>query len=214
MPVELIACPKCKGQGSEYDKNKWRCLKCGHRFIYTAPPTEVVTSQPTSVVVEVVTTSPAPTVTSAKPVERRIKRLFLLAAVLAVAAVMYFQWRGPQLGWPDNLDKTMAQAKAQDRKVVVFLKSFPIGTMEKNMVETTLSKPENKAALEKGHFLLVQVKKNLSGDFARRYKIDVDTSMLVISPDGGSFYKAEGFIGEVPFRSDFLTARLSEKAAE
>lgn len=152
--------------------------------------------------------------TPPKPAEKRTKRLFLLAAVLAVAAVLYFQWRGPQLDWPTDLDKTMAQAKAENRKVVVFLKSFPIGTMEKNMIETTLSKPENKAALEKGRFLMVQVKKDLSSDFARKHKIGVDTSMLVISPDGKSYHKAEGFIGEVPFRSDFLTERLSEKAAE
>jgi hypothetical protein len=149
-----------------------------------------------------------------KPADKRVKRLFLLVAVLAVAAVMYFQYRGPSLDWPTDLNKTMAQAKAEDRKVVVFLRSFPIGTLEKQMIETTLSKPENAAALEKGHFLTVQVKKNLSGDFARRYNIDVDTSMLVISPDGKSYHKEEGFIGEVPFRADFLTARLSETAAE
>ena len=149
-----------------------------------------------------------------KPAEKRTKRLFLLVAVLAVAAVMYFQWRGPSLNWPTDLDKTLAQAKAENRKVVVFLRSFPIGTLEKQMIETTLSKPENAAALEKGHFLTVQVKKDLSGDFARKYKIDVDTCMLVISPDGRSYHRHEGFIGEVPFRSDFLTAPLSETAAE
>lgn len=153
--------------------------------------------------------SPAP-----KPGEKRVKRLFLLVAVLAVAAVMYFQWRGPALDWPTDLDKTMAQAKAEDRKVVVFLRSFPIGALEKQMISTTLDKPENKAALEKGRFLPVQVKKDLSGDFARRYKIEVNTTMLVISPDGKSYCKAQDFIGEVPFRQEFLTARLAEKAAE
>lgn len=149
-----------------------------------------------------------------KPADKRVKRLFLLVIVLAMAAVMYIQYRGPQLPWPTDLDKTLAQAKAQDRKVVVFLRSSPIGATEKQMIETTLSKPENTAALEKGRFLTVQVKKDLASDFARRYKIDVDTCMLVISPDGRNYHKADGFIGEVPFRQEFLTAPLSDRAAE
>jgi hypothetical protein len=29
-----MACPKCGGQASEYDKNKWSCLTCGNKFIF------------------------------------------------------------------------------------------------------------------------------------------------------------------------------------
>ncbi|MCG3147922.1 MAG: hypothetical protein PCFJNLEI_01363 [Verrucomicrobiae bacterium] len=29
-----MSCPKCGGQASEYDEKKWRCLKCGNKFIY------------------------------------------------------------------------------------------------------------------------------------------------------------------------------------
>jgi len=32
--VVNMACPKCGGQATEYDENKWSCLHCGNKFIY------------------------------------------------------------------------------------------------------------------------------------------------------------------------------------
>ncbi|HEY5043028.1 MAG TPA: hypothetical protein VIK53_13610 [Verrucomicrobiae bacterium] len=29
-----MACPKCGGQATEYDENKWSCLRCGNKFIF------------------------------------------------------------------------------------------------------------------------------------------------------------------------------------
>lgn len=29
-----MACPKCGGQSTEYDENKWSCLRCGNKFIF------------------------------------------------------------------------------------------------------------------------------------------------------------------------------------
>jgi DNA-directed RNA polymerase subunit RPC12/RpoP len=29
-----MACPKCGGQATEYDENKWSCLRCGNKFLY------------------------------------------------------------------------------------------------------------------------------------------------------------------------------------
>lgn len=29
-----MACPKCGGQATEYDENKWSCLMCGNKFIF------------------------------------------------------------------------------------------------------------------------------------------------------------------------------------
>ena len=36
--VTDMACPKCGGRASEYDANKWACLSCANKFIYTPPP--------------------------------------------------------------------------------------------------------------------------------------------------------------------------------
>ncbi len=33
-----MSCPKCSGTASEYDVNKWSCLKCGNKFLYAPPP--------------------------------------------------------------------------------------------------------------------------------------------------------------------------------
>ena len=39
MPIQPMTCPRCGRPASEYDENKWRCLNCGAKFIYEAPPT-------------------------------------------------------------------------------------------------------------------------------------------------------------------------------
>ena len=38
MPIEPMLCPKCRKPASEYDEGKWKCLNCGVKFIYEAPP--------------------------------------------------------------------------------------------------------------------------------------------------------------------------------
>ena len=36
--VVNMSCPRCGGTASEYDTNKWCCLKCGNKFLYAPPP--------------------------------------------------------------------------------------------------------------------------------------------------------------------------------
>ena len=91
MPVELLACPKCGGRGSEYEPNKWACLKCGQRFIYTPPsaaaPKVVYQPQPQfvertvvrEVFVEVPTLPPAPPLKQRGKLGRRTFALWVIS---------------------------------------------------------------------------------------------------------------------------------------
>ena len=37
MPIQDMSCPKCGKAASEYAPNKWKCLRCGRKFIYETP---------------------------------------------------------------------------------------------------------------------------------------------------------------------------------
>lgn len=138
------------------------------------------------------------------PAERWVKRCFLLAILLAGIIVGYIQFRGPMLGWSDDIDAALEKAKAENRSVVVFVRSFPAGDIDKRMVQTTLSK--NKKALEKGNFLLVEIQLDRSADWAKKYGVTKTPTMLLIAPNGEIIRKKEGMIGETEFRDEFLKA--------
>ena len=141
------------------------------------------------------------------PVDRRVKLGFALAFVLGIALIAYFQLRGPMLGWPGDLAAALAQAKRENRPVVVFVRSFPITETGKRMVRTTLAKSGNKEALQKGNFLLAEVRLSREAAWAKKYGMTRTPTMLLIAPDGERFHKQEGFIGELDFRTVFLKAR-------
>ena len=145
--------------------------------------------------------------------ERWVKRGFLLALLLAVVIVGYIQFRGPKLGWSDDLEQALSKAKAEGRYVVVFVRSFPISATGKWMVSGTLSKDGNKKALEKGNFLLVEIRLDRSSDWAKKYGVTKTPTMLLIAPDGEKFHKAEGKIGELDFRNEFLKALAPKDAS-
>jgi len=140
--------------------------------------------------------------------DKWVKRGFLLVIVVAVLVVLYFQYRGPMLGWSSDLDAALAQGRAENRRVVVFVRDFPASETTKRMVQTTLGKSKNREALKKGNFILTEIRLDRDAAWARKYGVTKTPTMLVIAPDGERFHRAEGFIGEVPFRAEFLTAPL------
>ncbi len=142
------------------------------------------------------------------PVDRWVKLGFAVVFLGVVGVVTYLQLRGPMLGWPDDLTEALAQARRENRRVVVLVRSFPASNACKRMVQTTLAKAENKAALEEGKFILVEIRFARDADWAKRYEVSRTPTMLVIAPDGKRFHKQEGFIGETAFRDVFLKARL------
>ncbi len=153
---------------------------------------------------------PIPKKSKSTPAERWVKRCFILAILLAGVIVLYIQFRGPMLGWPDDLEAALAEAKAGRRSVVVFVRSFPVSATGKRMVNTTLAKGRNKKALEKGEFLRVEIRLDRSADWAKKYGVTKTPTMLLIAPDGEKFHRQEGMIGETDFRDGFLKALASK----
>ena len=97
MPVELIVCPSCGGRGSQYDNNKWACLKCGYKFIYT-PPSEVTPQvayqNPPPIVERTVTREvrvEVPTASHVPPLKRRSKLLWT-TFILWLTSLVFMTW--------------------------------------------------------------------------------------------------------------------------
>lgn len=144
------------------------------------------------------------------PVDKRVKLAFGLAFLVMIGLITYFQLRGPMLGWPDDLEGALVEARQGNRPVVVFVRSFPISEMGKRMVRGTLAKAGNKEALAKGNFILVEIRFSRGAAWAGKYGVTKTPTMLVIAADGEKFHREEGFIGEVDFRRVFLQARLKQ----
>ncbi len=153
---------------------------------------------------------PTPKKSKSTPTERWAKRCFLLAIILTGIIVGYIQFRGPMLGWSGDIEDALVKARAENRAVVVFVRSFPVSATGKWMVSGTLSKSANKKALEKGNFLKVEIRLDRSADWAKKYGVTNTPTMLLIAPDGEKFHKHDGKIGETEFRNEFLKA-LSPK---
>lgn len=101
MPLELMACPKCRGQASEYEKDKWRCMKCGQRFVYTSPlatpaqfsPTQAPPVQQTTVIIRETAANPVFAVAQTQfgPKQRR-RRLGAFTVLLWLTGVGLMGW--------------------------------------------------------------------------------------------------------------------------
>ncbi len=145
------------------------------------------------------------------PADRWIKLGFLAAFLVLIALVTFWQLRGPKLGWGSDLPAALAQAARENRRVVVFVRSFPVSETGKQMVEGTLSKPDNQRALAEGKYILVEIRFSRDAPWAKEYGVTGTPTMLVISPDGQRFYRQAGFIGETAFRDEFLAHPLTER---
>lgn len=148
--------------------------------------------------------TPPPAEPKRRAVDKRVKLAFGLAFLLVIGLITYFQLRGPMLGWSGDLAGALTQAGRENRRVVVFVRSFPISETGKRMVHGALAKADNREALSKGNFILVEVRISRSAAWAKKYGVTKTPTMLVIAPDGETFRKQEGFIGETEFRNEFL----------
>ena len=138
--------------------------------------------------------------------ERYIKWGFLLAIFVAATIVYFHQRKGPpSLEEWIPLDTAQAQAKAENRPILVLVTEDPPAQTTKDMLRTTLRRPENKEAINKGRFIQARlVVESASSSLAAKYKITALPTMIILDADGKELNRRTGFIGEVAFRDGFL----------
>jgi len=139
--------------------------------------------------------------------DRKAKFIFLVVLII----VGFVVWRMSQQPpvWPGastDLDKTLATAKEQNKEVLVLFMDSPPGETTRNMLKGQLARPQNKEAVAK--ILTVQQSiSSLDSDLAKKYEIVKLPTLLLLDPSGKELNRNEGSIGEVEFRSDFLSRK-------
>ncbi len=149
------------------------------------------------------------------PVDRRVKIGFVLVFLAVAGVVVYLQLRParPKGQWLEDLDKAFAQARAASpaKKVVVLVQGSPPSYEDGQMTKGTLSKVPILRALEQ--FVTVRLTLDADAPWAKTYGVTRTPTMLVVSPDGRTFHRREGFINETDFLTQFLKAELKQPAA-
>ena len=143
--------------------------------------------------------------------EKRTKMGFVVVLIIA-ASIVYMLQRGdpPVLrGWRDDFDQVLKDAKRDNRRVLVFFVGTSLSQTARNMLSTTLRKPGNAAAIEKGNFIKAHVRLDHppSSDLAERYRITTLPTMVILDANGKERNRRTGFIGEAPFRTSFLSCK-------
>ena len=144
--------------------------------------------------------------------DRRTKLAFVAIALVVAGVVYWWVQRNPRIltGWSEDLDATLKQAAAENRKAAVIFHANPPGATTRWLAKNTLAKSDNRKALDRGEFLRVRVKLNtaLNSPTATRFKIRKLPTVLLLGPDGKELNRREGKIGEVEFRQEFLTCKV------
>jgi len=141
-------------------------------------------------------------------------RLVFLGIIIVVAFGVYFfqQFKEPSLpNWTKGIESGLKQAKQENKLLLVFFMSKPPSAVGQGMIQTTLSIQQNKKAIDEGNF--VRTKQSISPDsqIAKQYKITEFPTMLILNSNGNELNRREGFIGEVAFRSEFLSLEIVHK---
>lgn len=150
----------------------------------------------------------------AKSSDRRAKLVFLVIFVIAGVLIYNKQTSLPSVAdsWP-NLAQALEQAGKENRRVLVlFLASNP-SEQTRRLLTTTMAQPANVQAIEDGRLIQAKalVDVALTSELAVRYKITALPAMLLLDSEGKELNRRKGFIGEVPFRSEFLSCSVIKK---
>ena len=148
-----------------------------------------------------------------RKMDRRVKLAFVIILLGGIALIWVHQRRGPSLGWGEDLDAALEQAKDDNRPVLVFFMSSPMGELAKKNIRHTLAKKSNRQAITDHKCITVKVTLDtaLKDPLAKKYRIDKLPTMLLLGPNGKERNRRVGFIGETDFRNGFLDASRIEK---
>lgn len=147
--------------------------------------------------------------------DRRGKLVFL-GVIAIVAILVYFNQRQPPSQaeqWPNDIDAAFKQAKVTNRRVLAFFMGDPPSQATRDMLTKTLAQPGNIDAIVNGKFIKVKIvlAGGLKSDLADQYKITSLPTMVIFDHNGNELNRRRGFIGELPFRRNFLSLETIEK---
>ena len=146
-----------------------------------------------------------PVRTGRKAIDHRAKLAFLAVAAVAAVCIYLLQREGPELkGWATGLDEALKQAKAENRRVLVFFSASSKSTTARRLIQTTLRKNVQIIARERVVKVNVSLDTELKSDLAVCYKISSLPTFVLLSPEGKELNRREGFVGEVSFHKGFL----------
>ena len=160
---------------------------------------------------------------SKSPARSRSKsdRWVKIGFVVVAAVVAFIVWRTvrqPKLpGWIP-LDEAVEKARKENRPIVVLFMNHPISDGDRWNIEI-IAKSANRKAIEEGNFIRAkaQLSTALDSETARRHRIKVLPTVLVLEPEGEELKernRREGRLGEVDFRQGFLDLARVQKPGE
>ena len=133
----------------------------------------------------------------------RGKLIFLLIFVLAMIAVYISQRSGAELpDWPGDLQAALAQAKQENRRVLVFFAGDPPSKNARDMATKTLQK--NAGPIKDGKFITVLIQGKKSDELFKRYKISKLPTFLLLDGEDKELNRRDGFVGQGAFGGGFL----------
>jgi hypothetical protein len=142
-----------------------------------------------------------------KPLSRRARIVFVLIAVVAVTAV-YFSQRQSALpsSWRTDLAAAEAQAKQENRRLLVVFLDSPPGEATLNLIRTTLTKGIDAKAIRDGNLITVRVVADArcTTPECKRFAVTALPTMLILAPDGTELNRRVGMVGQMPFIHGFL----------
>jgi hypothetical protein len=150
--------------------------------------------------------------------DRRGKAVFLILAVGIALAVYFGLGRGHALlpGWSTNIDQALAQAKADNRRVLAVFLTLPPDDTTSRLIRDTLSREPNPQNIEKGQFIRVKVEVDAAAKDAtsKRFGITRLPTLLILGGDGAELNRREGSatLGQMPFSDGFLDLKDVRKA--
>jgi hypothetical protein len=136
---------------------------------------------------------------------RKDKGKFIFLAIISVVVILVYisQQSGVELpDWPGDLSAGLAQAKQEERKVLVFFASSPPSEDARSMSTATLRK--NAKHIKSGKFITLLIQGKKTDEQFKRYNVTALPTFLLLDSEGKVLNRRVRFVGEVPFNKGFL----------
>lgn len=144
--------------------------------------------------------------------EKRTKTILILLILAAMVGIYFYQRRELKIeGWGKDLDAALAQAKTENRPVVVLFVNKSQTPTARDL-QKRIRQPGNRKAIQRGNYItvIVSLDNKLDSELAKKYKIKSLPILLLLKPDGTEHNRAPSNIGEVPFRQNFLNYKVDK----